>query len=377
MSTFPPKKCGIAVYTEHLRNSLIQTGVSDSVPIIVLTESDVELEQMRRHCSSIHDKFFFIRKHVLDDFKRVAMEINQSEDISVVSLQHEFSFFGGVAGSFVLEFLRDLTKPVVTTFHTVSQSLPAEYHEVLRQTARLSRSVITLNYDLRLQMAGLLGIPLEKIFYLPCGAPNLGDVNREAIRQQIGWNNRKIMFTFGLLSRNKGLELVLDALPDVVKLIPDVLYVILGQTHPYILEIEGEAYRNSLRQIIADRGLENHVLMVDQYVPDEQIIQYLAACDLYITPYRDMNQAISATLAYAVGLQRPVLSTPYSYAKDLLKGFEELLIPPDDKNAWKTKIIQLLTQPRALDELSNRMQQTSSILSFPRVARLFQLIVDP
>lgn len=372
ISTFPPKKCGLATYTRHLRESILSAKGDSASPDLVipvcLPEERAVYEQ-----SGMQPML----KNERSDYAKTAERINQS-DVALVSLQHEFGIYGGEAGAYVLELLQKLQKPVVTTFHTVFDRLTTPYSALQQEIARLSKQIIVMNrrgiHDLHTH----LSVPLDKIMYIPHGAPQHRPFAREATRRILGWEGRKVMLTFGLLGRSKGIELVLQAMASAVKAVPDILYVIAGQTHPEVVKHEGEAYRLELAAQIAEAGLANHVQWMDRYIPEDELAELLAACDLYITPYPGMGQITSGTLAYAAGLGRPILSTPYSYAKDLLQGHEEMLLAYGDVAAWSNKLIALFSQPDMLRTWETTVAAIGRPMQWPQVGaehlRLFRQV---
>ncbi len=364
ISTYIPKRCGIATYTHHLRQSVraIQGDLAADA-VYVLSDGDAN----GTHADpSLHP----LPKEDRLAYRKAAQRINAS-DADVVSLQHEFGIFGGEAGRYVIDLLDRLEKPVVTTFHTVFEEPPEPYRSVQREIAKRSDKIIVMNRKAIGLLCRAFGLPESKIVYIPHGAPVPISDKRAELRETFGWSRRKVMMTFGLLSRGKGLELVLRSLPEVVRRVPDALYVILGQTHPEVRKREGEAYREELTAFIRENGLEHHVTMIDRYVEEQELIHYLTACDLYITPYPGMQQITSGTLAYAVGLGRPVLSTPYSYAQDLLGLYRhELLLPYGDTEAWTERIVAMLADPDRMKRWEERMRTIGAALHWPRVGAL-------
>lgn len=362
MSTYIPQKCGLATYTHHLRLSVKQARLWEAAdPVIVLSSegtSETSADQER----------WFLPKHEKEAYVKMAQRVNKS-DISVVSLQHEFGIFGGEAGSYVLDFVKELKKPLITTFHTVFENPEEPYRSIQQQIAERSEKIIVMNRKAIQFLHQAYAIPEAKIIYLPHGTPAPAKDKRDAYRHKLGWTGRNVLMTFGLLSRGKGLELVLEVLGQVADEIPNVLYAIVGQTHPEVKRQEGEAYRQELADLIHKRGLSSHVTMVDQYVDEEDLIGYLMACDLYVTPYPGMQQITSGTLAYAVGLGRPVVSTPYSYAKDLLAGCEQLLVPYGDVTAWAKTIISLLRDEAARGKWEKKIGQIGSAMHWPHVGK--------
>lgn len=361
VSTYIPKRCGIATYTHHLRQSVRAAlgGRADDA-VYVLSDGVGNGPQA-------DPALYPLPKDDRLAYRKAAQRINAS-DADVVSLQHEFGIFGGEAGRYVIDLLDRLEKPVVTTFHTVFEEPPEPYRSVQREIAERSDRIIVMNRKAVGLLSRSFGLPERKITFIPHGAPAPVPEKRAALREAFGWSQRKVMMTFGLLSRGKGLELVLRALPEVVRRVPDALYVILGQTHPEVRKREGEAYREELAAFIREHGLEDHVEMIDRYVGEQELVHYLTACDLYITPYPGMQQITSGTLAYAVGLGRPVLSTPYSYAQDLLGIYQrELLLPYGDTEAWAERIVAMLADPERMKMWEERMRTIGAALHWPRV----------
>jgi glycosyltransferase involved in cell wall biosynthesis len=367
VSTYVPKKCGLATYTYHLRQSVKNSKMWNAAdPVIVLTDEKDRMNYDRPNLWSL-------LRDDRESYSLMAQKINDSS-ISLVSLQHEFGIFGGEAGSYILDFIRELKKPLITTFHTVFQNPEEPYRSIQEEIARRSDRIIVMNRKAIHYLMNSFSVPQEKIAFIPHGTPVPNPQTRSLLRDQLQWNNRKVLMTFGLLSRNKGIEMILEILPEVVARVPEVLYVIVGQTHPEVKKREGEAYREQLHQLIRDKKLENHVLMIDRYMEEEELVRYITACDLYITPYPGMEQITSGTLAYAVGLGRPVLSTPYSYAKDLLAGNEELLIPYNDRSKWSEKLSKVLSDPSSLKEWERTIERIGKNMHWPLVGKKHALL---
>ncbi|WP_094096129.1 glycosyltransferase [Paenibacillus physcomitrellae] len=215
------------------------------------------------------------------------------------------------------------------------------------------------------------GIPEDKIVFFPHGTPEQGLESRQSFRRKLGWADRKVLMTFGLLGRGKGIELILKALPEIAKQVPNVLYAIVGQTHPEAKKREGEQYREELKAMIKQSGIEQNVVMIDQYMEEQDLVRHITACDLYVTPYPGLEQITSGTLAYAVGLGRPVLSTPYCYAQDLLADEPELLIPADDEKQWEERIVQLMTNEVLLQEVVRKMKRIGQEMHWPNVGQQY------
>ncbi|WP_029097930.1 glycosyltransferase family 4 protein [Brevibacillus thermoruber] len=364
MSTYVPKKCGLATYTHHLRHHVKQAKLWNAAdPVIVMAD---ENEQGYGNNQALWP----LAKHDREAYRAMAQRVNES-GVSVVSLQHEFGIFGGEAGAYVLDFVRELKKPLVTTFHTVFASPQEPYRSIQREIAERSDRIVVMNRRAVGYLRQSFGIPEENIVFIPHGTPVPNPQQREAVRQRLNWADKKVMMTFGLLSRGKGLELILEALPQAVKEVPNLLYAVVGQTHPEVKKREGEAYREELMELIRRNRLERHVVMIDRYVDEEELVQFLTACDLYVTPYPGMEQITSGTLAYAVGLGRPVLSTPYSYAQDLLEGCDELLIPYGERERWAEKIAALLRDDSLRRDWEAKIGRIGSAMHWPQIGKRY------
>jgi polysaccharide biosynthesis protein PslF len=368
VSTYVPRKCGLATYTHHLRQAV------RSAKERVITDEVVVVTDSKQDMGYPLSSFRPLMKNHKESYAEMARQINES-DVDVVSLQHEFGIFGGEAGSYILDFVQNLKKPLVTTFHTVFEHPQPPYAAIQRKIAEESAMIIVMNRKAIDFLHDAFAIPKEKIRFIPHGSPVPHLEKRQAYREKLGWIGRQVIMTFGLLSRGKGIEFILETLPDVVREVPDVLYAIVGETHPEVKKREGETYREELMKQIQKNGLDNHVVMIDKYLDENDLIHHLIACDLYCTPYPGMQQITSGTLAYAVGLGRPVLSTPYCYARDLLEGYEDCLLPYGDQKAWSEKLVSLLNDSKKLKEWEKKMLARGKSLHWPQIgeqhARLF------
>lgn len=314
-----------------------------------------------------HD-IYPLPKHDEKSYTLAAHWVNAS-DIDIVSLQHEFGIFGGVAGEWIVRFLDALKKPVVTTFHTVFQEETLPYTPVQRTIAQRSDGIIVMNRLAIRYVSDLFNIPQKKIFYIPHGAPEPLRISHRRLKQKWGVEGRKVLLTFGLLSPGKGIEYALDVLKEVTKRVPEALYLIAGQTHPEVKKREGEAYRSALIRRVETLGLTAHVQMIDRFLSEEELTELLTISEVYISPYPGMAQITSGTLAYAVGLGRPVVATPYAYARDLLRDFPELVIPYGDTKAWAARLIELFTDDMAREALEKRILTLGRTMRWSVVGR--------
>jgi polysaccharide biosynthesis protein PslF len=366
VSTYPPRRCGIATFTEHLLKSVCVAGKRRDVDPVIVLYNETDGDSAYRN----DPKFWPLPAQDRAAYTQMAEQVNRS-DVSVVVLQHEFGIFGGEAGEYILDFVHALKKPLVTTFHTIFADPQPPYRRIQQQIADASDAIVVMNRQAIPYLTRAFNLPEHKIFYIPHGAPEPSGEERDRLRRRLGFEGRKVMFTFGLLNRGKGIESVISALPGVVREVPETLYVIAGQTHPEVKKREGEAYREELQEMIRRLGLEANVRMIDRYFSEEELVDYLTACDLYVTPYPGMQQITSGTLAYAVGVGRPVLSTPYEHARDLLRGCEELLLPYGDTAAWERQLRRLLADEAAMRQWEEKIRQIGAATRWPRVGEQY------
>ncbi|HBC94154.1 MAG TPA: glycosyl transferase family 1, partial [Pelotomaculum sp.] len=324
ISSYPPKECGIATFTHNLFTSYHNLYAAAGKVVAVngyLLQADYPPEVD-----------FSFDKNKLSAYSAAAGHINAS-DLQVVNLQHEFGLFGGPEGRHIVRLLEKLKKPVVTTIHTVLQQPSLGYYTSLLEVVQHSRRVVVMSNKAVEILREVYYVPPEKIVMLPHGVPDLPFVETAYFKKELGLSGRFVLLSFGLLSPGKGLEQVLEAMPEIVRDHPDVLYIILGKTHPEVAKIHGERYRESLQKLVRENKLENNVLFVDRFVTYEELYNYISASDVYVTPYLSQEQITSGTLAYAVALGKVVVSTPYHYAKEVLAENRGHLVPFNNPKA--------------------------------------------
>src|SRR5208282_313296 len=259
-----------------------------------------------------------------------------------VCVQHEFGIFGGHSGSHLLALLRDLRMPVVTTLHTVLSEPNAEQQQVMREIIARSTRLVVMAERGRCMLEEIYQATPAKLDLIPHGIPDIPFVDPNFYKDQFGVGGKRVLLTFGLLSPNKGIEHVLNALPEIVAEFPDAVYILLGATHPNELRTRGEAYRLGLESIVAQHELENHVIFHNRFVDLKELTEFIGAADLYVTPYLDEAQSTSGTLAYAFGAGKAVISTPYWHAGELLKDESGVLVPFADPRAIACEVNGLL-----------------------------------
>jgi glycosyltransferase involved in cell wall biosynthesis len=334
ISSFPPRRCGIATFTFNLIKHTYTASERLFKPLVVAIQSD----SSQQFCEPVE---FTIRKDVKSDYMEAADYINSS-DIEAVSLQHEFGLFGGQAGSYIVPLLRRLNVPVISTLHTILEEPLPEYFQALLDICDCSNTTIVMNKRGIDMLRDLYGVPMRKIELIPHGVPDVPFGKTEQYKHKLGLKKQKVLMTFGLIGPNKGIEVALKAMPEIIKENPNALYLIVGRTHPEIVKRCGYSYRNKLQDIVEDLGIGNNVFFYDRFVTDEKLITFLAAADIYITPYLHKEQLTSGTLAFAVGFGKAVVSTPYWAAEELLAQDRGVLVPFGNSRQLAETVSRLL-----------------------------------
>ncbi|HXF06649.1 MAG TPA: glycosyltransferase [Blastocatellia bacterium] len=368
IGTYPPRQCGIATFTADLCQALMQVDADVQASVIAITNPPL----MSEHPSEV---VFEIRQHQLTDYRQAAEYINLS-GAEVVCLQHEYGIFGGPAGRYILELLDCLRKPVVTTLHTVLREPEPLYREVLIHLAALSDHLVVMNSKAIPILQHVYDISPEKVSLIHHGVPDVPFIDSNFYKDKFGVEGRFVILTFGLLSRNKGIELMLEALPEVVRAHPEVVYIVLGATHPEVKRQQGEEYRLWLRRRVRELGLEDYVLFHDRYVEFDQLCEFIGACDIYVTPYQSREQIVSGTLAYAVGMGKAVVSTPYLYAQELLADGRGRLVPYGDPRTLAQTLIELIENRAARHQMRKRAYQFGRDMIWTEVAKRYRQLFD-
>jgi glycosyltransferase involved in cell wall biosynthesis len=361
--SYPPRKCGIATFTSDLVKNICSAAEDDFEPHVFAMETDTGLtydRPVRR----------VIRKFSQSDYIIAANLINQS-DVDLVNLQYEFGLFYGLNGSFLPEFLRKLTKPVVSTLHTVLEEPEPEFFDAMIEVCDASDRIVVMNECGVDMLHRIYGVPMEKIELIGHGIPDLSFADTYRYKQKLGLAGRKTILTFGLLSENKGIDLMLRAMPSIIDRDPSAVYIVLGATHPEVLRIEGPIYRLKLEKMISRLGLKNHVILDHRFVEDNELFQYLKAADVYVTPYLNRQQLTSGTLAFAVGSGRAVVSTPYWAAQELLADGRGRLVDFYDPVQMAKAVNEILANPALAMSMRAKAYEYGRSITWPRVGRAY------
>ncbi len=337
VSSFLPAKCGIATFTNDLINA-IWANTSDFSPYVVAMHGGENVD----YAEPVK---FEIRTNVEGDYRSAADHINFSQ-AKVACIQHEYGLFGGEQGNYLLLLLRRLRVPVVTTLHTVLDKPSAVQREVLSEIADISHKVVVMSRQGLSMLKDVYNVPPNKAVHFPHGIPDLPLVNPNNYKHSLGLRERKIILTFGLISRDKGIEVMIKALPEIVAEDASIVYAVVGVTHPNVKQADGEEYRLSLQRLVAELGLEKHVVFYNHFVSAPELHQWLCAADFYVTPYLYPQQMTSGTLAFALGSGKAIISTPYWYAQELLEDGRGRLVDFGDSQGIAANIIELLRNRR-------------------------------
>jgi glycosyltransferase involved in cell wall biosynthesis len=346
IGNYLPRKCGIATFTTDLCDALhAEYGATE---LLALPVNDID--EGYKYPARVR---FELSEENLASYREAADFLNFS-NIDLVCLQHEYGIFGGPAGSHILELLRRLQMPVVTTLHTVLREPNADQRAVLEEIAALSDRVIVMSRQAADILEEVFRVPAEKIDLIPHGIPDLPFTDPNFYKDAFGTEGKDVLLTFGLLSPNKGIENVIQALPSIVAQHPNAVYMVSGVTHPHILRREGEKYRQSLQMLAKDLGVVDHVIFRNRFVSDEELVELIGAADIYITPYKSKGQVVSGTLARALSAGKAIISTPYLHAMEMLADERGVLVPFDDPQAIAAKTIELLDNDTARHAMRKR-----------------------
>jgi glycosyltransferase involved in cell wall biosynthesis len=358
-----PRRCGIATFTTDLQQAVSTSRTNLGTCIVAMTDHGQAYDYPASVALQIKDDN-------IDEYARAADFLNAGR-FDAVCLQHEFGIFGGEAGAYILELLSHLTMPVVTTLHTVLAQPTEAQRAVVERIVEASSKVVVMANKARELLRGVYRVPDDKIEVIPHGIPDFAFVAPDAAKTRLGFAGRSVILTFGLLSPNKGIEVMIDAMPSILKRRPDAVYVVLGATHPNLVRDQGEAYRESLTARVRELGVEDHVVFLDQFVDQATLLEFISMCDVYVTPYLNEAQMTSGTLAYSFGLGKPVVSTPYWHARELLADGRGVLVPFGDAAAIGSEIAELLTDDGRRLAMRKRAYAVSRTMTWERTAERY------
>jgi len=359
LSTYPPRECGLATFTEDLITAMDKNSVVQS-SIIAVAKNEDYVDSRVRCIVNQQDRSSYIK---------AALWANRQVDLLII--EHEYGIFGGDCGEHVVDLAKELRIPFIMTTHTVLLKPSAKQRTVLRELGRLSARVVSMAESSIPILTETYDIPAEKITFIPHGVPRMRMESREQLKVQHGLQNKQIISSFGLISPAKGLEYGIKALAKVVAEYDNVLYLILGKTHPAVKESMGESYRQSLMDLAEHLGISKHVRFVDKYLTKEEVITYLQLSDMYLTPYLSEEQAVSGTLAYAMGYGRVIISTPYRYAQEMLGNGRGLLAKFRDEDSLAFCMRTVLGNPTQKEAMEQKTMAVGRTMTWEKVAACY------
>jgi glycosyltransferase involved in cell wall biosynthesis len=360
LSTYPPRACGIATFTQDLVRALNKTGKIET-GIVAISDGDYDYPTEVR---------FSLNQQDANDYPAVAERINTS-GADQLMIEHEFGIYGGKAGAYLLKLTPFLKIPYSVTLHTVLPKPTKKQKEIISSLAKGCRKMVTMSTFSVKILQDVYGVPKEKIVVANHGVPELPLGSRDALKKEEKLTGRFVVSTFGLLSPGKGLEYGIGAIALAAKKRPEIIYLILGQTHPVIKARFGEKYREKLIKTAEDLGISENVRFVNRYLTKEEIIRYLSLSDVYMTPYLGKDQAVSGTLAYAVGYGKVIVSTPYPYAQEMLADGRGLLAKFRSSVSLSKCILKVMDHPELQAEMERKTLTFGKNMMWSRVAERY------
>lgn len=362
VATYPPSECGIATFTKDVVGSVAKY-TPFSKPTVIAVKRENEIEPYERIVR------FQIFKENRQSYLDAAKFVNDST-IDIVSVQHEYGIYGGPDGEYILDFLAALEKPAVATLHTVLQTPSPNQKRILQEMGKLCEVLVVMVKTGRQMLLDTYGIDARKLTIIPHGVPNVHRSSASSVKRALGLSGSKIISTFGLINRGKGIEYVIQAMPKILEKYPNAIYLVLGETHPGVRNYEGESYRNTLTETISNLGLEAHVRFNNRFLSLDELVRYLCATDAYVTPYLNKDQIVSGTLAYALGCGKAIASTPYLYAEEVLSEGRGLLVDFQSADSIADTVIRILDDKELKESLE------SAAYRYGRRAAWFNVAID-
>lgn len=362
-----PRRCGIATFTNDIE-SAISENLNLNTSVFAMTDSGQSYDYPKKVIFEIHSD-------IKSDYLKAANFINNN-GFEIVCLQHEFGIFGGEAGENILLLLDSLKIPIVTTLHTIIENPLPKYSEAFQRIIKASAKLIVMAQKGSNILQEIYGVKADKIEVIAHGIPDLEFIEPEIAKHNLGRDGQTIILTFGLLSASKGIDLVIDAMPQILKSCPNATYIVLGATHPNLVRNEGEKYRNELIKKAADLGVSENVIFIDEFVNLEKLVEYLSACDVYITPYLNEAQMTSGTLAYSFGLGNVVVSTPYWHAKELLDRGRGILVPFNDSHAIGREVSKILKDEKRRNKIRKTAFIAGRAMIWPCIAQDYMKVFE-
>ncbi len=365
LSTYPPRECGLATFTEDLINEIDKIGTVRS-SVIAVSNGEVYVDPRVE---------YKINQYKRPEYLRTAQWANSHLDLLVI--EHEYGIFGGESGEYIIDLAQNLKIPFIVTTHTVLQDPSSQQRTVLKALGQLSTGVVTMAENSISILANVYGIEPDKVTVIPHGVPCLPVRPRKQLKIDHNLAGRQVVSSFGLLSPAKGLEYGIKAIAQVVPQFNNLVYLILGKTHPSVKQAMGESYRQDLMDLAESLGVQDNVQFIDKYLTKAEVMTYLHMSDIYMTPYLSKEQAVSGTLAYAVGCGRVIVSTPYRYAQEMLGDGRGMLAEFSNTESLASCIRYILNNPFHKKGMETKTLMLGQTMTWPHVAESYtQLFIN-
>lgn len=361
-----PRRCGLATFTADCCRALGQRYPEVGIDLYAMTDRP----EGYAYPPEVRGE---IRQDHLSDYLEAAKMITNS-GASILWLQHEFGIFGGVAGGYILALLEMMTVPLVVTLHTVLAEPNDEQRVIMDRLIHRAAALVVMTDYGRALLVDVYGAFDNQIYVVPHGVPDRPFEPNESVRRREELIGRDVIMTFGLLSPNKGIEQMIEALPEIVRHFPRLIYLVVGATHPHLIALEGEAYRDKLKHQAACLGVAEHIRWINAFLDTDELLDILSIAEVYVTPYLNPAQITSGTLAYAIGLGKPVVSTPFVHAREILAHEHGRLVPFHDSEALSRQVVNLLSHPNERLALRRRAYALGRTMLWPCLAEAMMAI---
>lgn len=374
VSSYIPRKCGIATFTKDLTNAVNALNPYALAEILAVTDPTAP--------NGTYDYPWEVKYRInqedVTNYISAADYINSSS-AEIVCLQHEFGLYGGQDGEYILEFLKRIKKKVVTTLHTTMEHPKENQKRIIREIFKYSSAVVVMIDPVVKRLETVYDVDTRGLAVIHHGVPDIPFGGTEHFKEVTKLSGRTVMSAINLISANKGLEYAIKAVPDIVKKVPDFLFLIIGETHPVVKKKEGEKYRESLQALVKKLKVDKHVRFINRYLSLEELIDYLRASDYYVTPYLDPEQIASGTLSYAVGAGKVCISTPYLYAKEVLNDNRGIIVPFKDSKSIAKAVLKASSDTKIKESLEREAYKYGRVMTWSSVALayldLFNLVL--
>ena len=366
IATYPPRECGIGTFTNNLFKSMLaRNGIKEQKHegfVVAINDNDLSYKYPE-------EVKLTIRQNHQEDYLKAVKYINLSgADICV--LEHEFGIFGGQSGVYILPLLHRLEIPIIVTLHTILKAPSYNERAILQEICKMATKIVVMSHKAVEFLTSIYDVPQDKIALIEHGVPDI-HFNPEKSKREFKLESKKVILTFGFIGRSKGIETVIKALPNVIAKHPNVIYIVLGKTHPNVLRHSGEEYRIFLMRLVKNLRLEKHVVFLNEFINEQDLFKYLYACDIYITPYLNEAQITSGTLSYAIGVGAAVLSTPYWHAAELLSEGRGRLFNFNDPDNLSETLNELLDHPAELNQLKQKASKYGQKIAWPKIGERY------